>query len=490
MTYTLRPYQIQAINDSRANIAAGTRKQVIVVPTGGGKTIIGAEIFKAAVAKGSTVLFAVHRIELLNQTLNKLSDCGIVDVGVIKAGFDENASAQVQVASVPTLTKRLARHNMRKFKLAIFDEAHHARADTWQAIIDELDPTCAILGLTATPYRADGKGLGTIFDAMVIPTTINELIDQGHLVPSRTFAGNIVDLSKVKITGGDYNKKELEAIMSGRAIVGNVVDSWKKWGWGRQTIMFCPGVEHSKMLTQKFIEIGVKAAHVDGYMQEDDRLSTINDFNAGRIQMICNYGVLTEGFDAPPVSLIGLLRPTKSRGLYRQMTGRGMRPWPGKTDLIILDHANCVYMHGHVTDPDDYSLANGVRPGTGPQFQCPKCRATFIGWPKFCPGCGYQLPRGERETCRVIENESIEMQEITPDSVNKRIVYYNMLQQQAMDQGMKPGYADVRYKQRFGQWPNGMVLQNAIYQTRWTLNPIKGTREKVWAKQHRQPLNV
>lgn len=269
--------------------------------------------------------------------------------------------------------------------------------------------------------------------------------------------------------------------MNKSKITGSVIENWKRLAIARQTIAFASGVEHSIALRDRWREEGFRAEHIDGTTPPDQRAEILADFAKRKIQIISNFGILTEGFDCPAVSAICLVRPTQSRGLWRQKVGRGLRPWEGKTDCLILDHANATALHGWITDPDDYSLKSGVSKGQGPRFRCPKCRAEFVGWPKYCPSCMYELPRGQQADFAVIEQDTTELVEAKPSHPIHMQRFYNMLLCQAKERGYKPGYADFRYKKRFGHWPPKHIANAAPLRTAFKYDPELQRTVKVWA---------
>jgi DNA repair protein RadD len=230
MSAELRGYQLEVIEKCRENIAAGVRKQIMVAPTGSGKTIIAGSVIKGAVAKGRRALLLGHTREIIKQTSDKLSAEGI-DHGIVQAGFPTR-DASVQVATVQTLWARAMRSNRMELPAAdllIVDEAQHATASTWRKII-EAYPQAVLIGLTATPCRGDGRGLGGIFDVIVECPQVPELIKQGYLVGTRVYAPAQPDLTGIRTRAGDYVEEQLAQRMDQDELVGDIVQHWHKHG--------------------------------------------------------------------------------------------------------------------------------------------------------------------------------------------------------------------------------------------------------------------
>jgi DNA repair protein RadD len=264
----LRDYQLRALADLRARVGSGRRRVLLVAPTGSGKTTIAAEMIRGAIGRDGAVLFLAHRKELIDQCSQRLDGVG-VDHGVVMAQHRRSAPwCPVQVASIPTLAKRLDR--LPRATLVIVDEAHHARAGTYSAVLQHY-PSAPVIGLTATPWRLDNKGLGELFEDTVVASTPRELISQGHLVPFTGFAYDVPKLDQVKKVGADYNQHGLELVMAGSKLAGNIVEQWHIHCAGKRTVVFAVTVKHSQDLVQRFREAGVDAEHLDGTTPTSER---------------------------------------------------------------------------------------------------------------------------------------------------------------------------------------------------------------------------
>jgi superfamily II DNA or RNA helicase len=354
----LRPYQEKVIEDFDRAIAEGKRCIILVCPTGGGKTVIGAAIIRRPHEKRRGVLVLAHRREIITQTSAKLHAHGIPH-GIIQAGVQPRPLEHVQIASIQTLWVRamhMGRMELPPADLLVIDECHHAPAETYKKIIDAY-PDAILLGLTATPCRGDGRGLGGIFDAIVECPQVAELIQQGHLVKTRVYAPAEPDLKGVRVQAGDYVENQLADRMDRPKLIGDIVTHWHRYGERRKTVCFAVNVRHSVHLKDEFIRSGVRAEHIDGGTPKAERDATLARLASGEIELVTNCMVLTEGWDMPEVGCCILARPTKKMGLYRQMIGRVLRPAEGKTNAIILDHSGAVFRHGFAEDPVEWTLS-------------------------------------------------------------------------------------------------------------------------------------
>jgi superfamily II DNA or RNA helicase len=396
----LHPFQQDAIDAIRDEIAKGHRRVLLVAPTGSGKTIIASDVVARAIKKYSRVLLLAHRREIVDQTSEKLRRFDARH-GIIMAGASPRPMEAVQVATIQTLSARAVRREVMGLPPAdvvIIDEAHHCRADSYQEII-ELYPKAVLLGLTATPCRGDGRGLGNVFEEMVECPQVAELIKLGHLVPSRIYAPVKPDLKNVRTQSGDYAVGQLERRMDTTELVGDVVRDFLQHGERRRTICFAVGVDHSKHIANEFLKFDIRAEHLDGNTPKDEREAILARLASGETEVVSNCMVLTEGFDCPDVGCIVLARPTKQLGLYRQMVGRGLRPAPGKKDCIILDHADAWRSHGRPEDDIAWTLDVDSRAANRSQekrqrgdalqiFECPGCKVLMTRPP--CPSCGWR----------------------------------------------------------------------------------------------------
>lgn len=343
---SLRGYQEEMIAAVEAAEERGVRRQLGVAATGLGKTVFFSAL---ASRKGLRTLVIAHRDELITQAVDKVRlwwpDA---DVGVVKAERNEVWAQDVVVASVqslnPTRTAKLG-----QFGLVVVDEAHHAGARSYGRVLDGLgcgpDEQCRrddaplLIGVTATPDRGDGKGLDALFDQIVFNYDLLWGIRAGYLADVRAVEVKLADLhlEDVTVRQGDYAEGELGAAMTEANAPRHILRAWKEHASDRLTLAFMPTVANAIEVAAEFAAAGIAATSVHGAEPLEDRRRKMADFAAGRYQVLANCQVATEGYDCPQIGCVVLGRPTKSRGLFVQMLGRGTRPYPGKDDLLVLD---------------------------------------------------------------------------------------------------------------------------------------------------------
>ena len=333
---TLRPYQVEAVQAIHDQWSEGLCRILLNLPTGCGKTVVFSAIAKDQVMQGERVLILAHRDELLKQAADKLKTFAGLNSALEKAdSHAADSKLSVVVGSVQTLLseKRKLEYPRDYFGTIIVDEAHHAAAESYISILDYFDSAKA-LGVTATPFRGDKKKLATVFQSIAYEYTLPRAIQEGYLSPIKAQMIPIeLDLSKVRVSAGDYSEKDLGNALE--PYLESIADEMVNYCKGRKTVVFLPLIATSQHFAEILTERGFKAAEVNG--QSDNRAEILADFESGKLDVLCNAMLLTEGWDCPPVDCIVPLRPTRSRGLYMQMIGRGTRRAPGKKDLLILD---------------------------------------------------------------------------------------------------------------------------------------------------------
>ncbi|MBK8483152.1 MAG: DEAD/DEAH box helicase [Saprospiraceae bacterium] len=347
---TLRPYQLEAIDKIFQKWHSGFRSILFQMPTGTGKTILFADIVRQEFQKEKKILIVVHKKELLNQAKDELINLSI-DFGIIMAGEIPDNSKIVQIASIQTLSKR----DYPDADLIIIDESHHGVAKTYKELWD-IYPNAKFLGVTATPIRLNGDGFDDLFDELITSDSIQKFISKGFLVPVTHFVCSTPDLSKIKLRIGDYDKLPLSHIMMQDFIMSDLVRSYREKCPGKSAIVFAVNVEHSKQIAAVYNRAGISAAHIDSSTPALEREKILTDFRNKKIKIVSNVEIITEGFDFPECEVVQLARPTKSLALYLQMVGRVMRPAVGKTEGIVLDHANLWLEHGLSTIDRKWSL--------------------------------------------------------------------------------------------------------------------------------------
>lgn len=368
----LRPYQLEAITRVEAEWARGNRRTLVVLPTGTGKTVCFAELARRAVSLGERSLVLAHRSELLEQAQRKLLDIGVL-AGIEQA--DKRAGyAPVVVGSVQSLQgKRLRKYRRDEFRKIFVDEAHHAPAASYRAILEYFSDA-EVLGVTATARRADGKALGDLFDSCAFTLELRDAIRDEYLVPirARRIVVESVDLSRVHRRAGDLASDELaELLASDEAVVGAVVPLLEQTAHLR-TIVFCVNVAHATAIASAICERRPGAARVaHGDLDAEQRAQVLADFRSGAFQYLVNVQLYTEGFDEPSIQCVACIRPTMSWALFVQMVGRGTRLLGrtlaesianGKPHLLLLDLTGNAGKHKLVGPLDALAAGDGVEP--------------------------------------------------------------------------------------------------------------------------------
>ncbi|MFD4786566.1 DEAD/DEAH box helicase [Streptomyces sp. NPDC058459] len=343
MSFTPRPYQLDAIEALRKGWADGRNRLAVVLPTGAGKTVVFSHLAHQMLDSlgGHRVLVIAHREELIEQAASKLLAVDpMLRVGIVKAARDDHADADVIVASVQTLAVARRREAIRDIGLIIVDECHHAAARTYMDVLRHFGAWdgVPVAGFTATMTRTDG-GLAEVWQDVVFRLDILDMISDGYLcdVRGKRVTVDTLDLNKVKTRGGDLMDGQLGKALEESGALDAIAKAYLEHAANRPGVVFTPTVATAQAAADALQRVGITAAPVWGDMGRDERKATLARYTAGEVQVLTNCMVLTEGFDAPHTSCAVIARPTKSPGLYVQMVGRALRPAPGKADALVLD---------------------------------------------------------------------------------------------------------------------------------------------------------
>lgn len=459
----LRPYQECAIDMLLDGLKAGHRRQVLKLPTGAGKTRVAAELIIRALARGEKSIFVVPRISLIEQTAAAFEREGIAHIGVIQGQhYRTDSIAPVQIASAQTL----ARRNIPNAGLAIIDECHlrFAAINNW--LLDPESARVNFIGLSATPWA---KGMGKLWQTLVSPVTIGELIQDGFLCQFRVLAPPGPDLTGVGTTAGDFNEKELSVVCDQVNLVGNIVETWQKRAPDLPTLCYGVDRKHAQHLQERFIEAGIAAGYVDCDTPLFEREEIFDKFRCGDIAVICNVATLDTGLDLNVRCIIDA-RPTKSRIRFVQTIGRGLRPGLGKGHCLILDHAGNHHRLGLVTDIDSGLLDDGeagrayntAKQKSEPRIRlCPECSCVQAPGARECPQCGHVFPA--LSLVREVDGELIELGRDGDRVLNGAGVdetkFIAMVKGYAVERGyQKPdGFTFHKFMEKFGRKPKVYV---------------------------------
>ncbi|MBU7554463.1 DEAD/DEAH box helicase [Pediococcus ethanolidurans] len=445
--YELHPYQKKLVQQTRKELANGKNSVLIQSPAGSGKSVIIAEIARLTVKKGGYVLFMVHRKELVEQITDSfkennvdLSHCTIMTVGRVKN----------RLGKLPKPT------------LIITDETHHSLAKTYRNVY-KFYLTTPRIGFSATPWRMNGKGLHDVYESMVKGPSVKWLINNKYLAPFKYYSVNLVNSDKLKKSStGDYTNKSMDEAV-GKTIFGDVINTYKKVANGQQAIVYAHSVEYSQIVADSFNQAGISARHVDAKTPSTKREQIMTDFKAGKIKIICNVDLISEGFNVPDCSTIILLRPTASLVLFIQQSMRSMRYKSGKVATII-DHVANYSRFGLPDDDfgwtlDDREKKKSGRKDDAPAIKtCDRCFRVVPAQSKICPFCGFEF---EVEATEMQEDKNAKIEKIGEFKMvadYKNIKYGKMKASDAKNpeelftiakaRKYKPGWAYMQAKRR------------------------------------------
>jgi superfamily II DNA or RNA helicase len=440
MAVVLREYQSELIAQARQALRR-TKRVLIQSATGSGKTALATHMAIESVARGRKVNFICHRAELVDGTSKTFHKFGLPH-GFIAAGRPMTVQTMANVCSIDTLKARL--EQVKAPDVAIWDECHHMGAAGWQLVMKAWPDTYHI-GLSATPWRLDGTGLGDFFDEMVMGPSVAWLIEEGHLSEYRVYAPHVPDMKGARKSMGDFAKADAAERMDKPKLTGDTIEHWKRLAAGMRTVVFATTIAHSEHVAEQFNAAGVPAAHLDGGTAKRDRFKIIQDFAAGKILVLCNVDLFGEGFDLASIAqcdvtidCVVMLRPTHSLSLFLQMVGRALRPYLGKV-AVILDQAGNTLRHGFPDDEREWQLegrdkkkGGKKQEGPPPPITCDKCfQQIRRPLPPKCPTC-QKILLGE---AKLPESDDGELVEITEAEKKRRRAILRQEEAEAKDLG-------------------------------------------------------
>lgn len=478
MTYQLRPHQEIAISKIRDSFRRGHRTPLLQAPTGFGKTLIAVDIIKSALAKGKRVIFIVDRIQLIDQTSEAMDHHGIPH-GVVQGDHWRVNNEPLQIASLQTFMKR---RNKPDADLVIVDEAH-GLYKSFVKFMTETWNNLPYIGLSATPFT---RGLGKIYDDLIVVETTGSLIEKGYLSNFEAY-GAPIDLKGVRTVAGDFNGADLEKKVNKKKLIGDVVKTWLRLGQNRQTVCFAVSVAHSEAIVDEFIANGVAAAHIDAHTSSEERERILEAHADGEIKILSNVGITTKGWDSPETTCLIYARPTKSLMLHIQILGRVLRKSSCGSDAIILDHGNNIARLGFPTDPLPEFLCNGDKSETEAKKKesseksdeplptpCEKCH--HISTHFVCPKCGHKpavMPNVE-----TVDVKLAKLKKVPPAEKDK---WFSELLGYSRSKGMNDGWASHKFNEKFGHFPVKKVGIPAVAPSPEVLGYIKHLNIK-WSK--------
>ncbi len=469
----LRPLQAKALDMLRDALRRGKRRPLIKAPTGFGKGVLASHIIDGARKKGNRVVFVINAAaskSLLNQMVERLHAEGIQDVGVMMGDHVlTNADKPVQICSIQTLRRR----QIPAGALVLVDEAHvHNRLyadwmnrEEWASV--------PFIGLTATPYS---RGLGRLYDELIIPCTTRELIERGDLVPFRCVGADHPDLTGLKMVRDkdgvmDYQEGDLARVMDDKRIYGNAVEAWCKWAEGRPTLTYCVKRSNAAKIQEEYQKAGIPWGYIDCDTAEEERQKQFDMLRKGEIKGIANVATLTTGLDLPFISCLQLMRPTNSPILYQQIFGRGLRTAPDKKDLLFLDHTDTIQERlGYVTDVDEeFTELDDGKPKKASKKkkkdplpkECGSCGQLKPPRARHCPYCGF-----EAKNIEAIESKAAEMVEldgkVKKAKKDDQQKWLSMFLGYAQEKGKSWKFVLAMFRNKFGEWPRGLIEDYAL----------------------------
>ena len=400
---------------------------LVVAPTGAGKTIMLSALVGERHKKGKRILVIQHRDELVKQNKEKFERVNPYITTSIVNGTVKHWDGDAVFSMIQTMSRDRNLRDRPLFDMVVVDEGHHAAARTYTKVINavlEDNDKAEIVGFTATPNRGDGKGLRSVFNNCAHQIELATLIREGFLVRPKSYVIDLGvgdQLDKVTKRGKEYDMQEVASIMDRQVINNRIVDEWKEKAGGRKTVVFCSTVDHAAHVCDAFVMAGIKSNYVTGETDKDERAAMLYDLEFGDTQVIVNVAVLTEGFDAPPVSCIILTRPCSQKGTMVQMIGRGLRildpelyPNIIKTDCIVMDFGTSIITHGGLDESANLDGVDKSIGGDAPTKVCPDCGSEVSANTRVCPICEHEFERKVKDALDDFEMTEYDLMQMSP----------------------------------------------------------------------------
>lgn len=469
---SLRPYQSNVVDATRAALRTGKRRVLAYLPTGGGKTRVATAITQLALTKSAgRVIVLANRKQLVHQFAAALRGAGL-DVGIAQGENTAGLHHRVVVCSIDTTHGRS--YTFEDVALFIIDEAHAvAGSEKYRRLLFRYNLVPCI-GLSATPFA---RGLGKpypqlagkpLFEKLVVGATVQRLVDDGFLTDIEIYAPSKPDMAGAKLTRTpegeqDYRQADIDEAADRPELVGDIIRHWLKLAADRKTIVFASSIAHSKHIVEQFQAAGVTAEHLDCYMDDDTRADILGRFERGDFTVLSNVSLLSEGFDVPDTACMILARPTKSLTRFLQMVGRVLRPADGKTHALLLDHSGSVERIGHPFDDLPLELDDGSPNKAGKQERpkpepkpCPSCKFVKLAGVHECPKCGFKPERKSDIEVRDGDLHKLDRKTKKPATPDRKQHVYSQLLQVARNKGYSPGWVAHKYRGMFNVWPRNM----------------------------------
>lgn len=446
----LRNYQKKIYVDVYNQFRSGKKRVLVVAPCGAGKSYLFAAMAESAIKRGNTVLILCHRHELIEQHKQLFADLSI-------------PTDNIRIESIFTEVNHLGEHGTPN--LIIVDEAHLSKANSWQKTLEYYNTF--VVGFSGTPTRLDNKPLGDIYDVMVESVSVKWLIENHYLAPYDYIAPMTVETDNISVNCGDYSIVELDKLMMDRVIYGDVIANYRKYAENEKTIVYCTSIKHAREVAETFRQAGYTAESIDSSVESKRRDKVMQDFRNGKIKVLCNCGIISEGISITDCAVCILLRPTQSLALHTQQSMRCMRYAPNKVAKIIDCVGNYV-RHGLPDTKHDWSLTEMPKKRKVMDEQCNftirVCQACFRPFKTapVCPWCGAKYELAPKE---IKAREEVELARITAE---KMAEIEQQKKQARMEQGMCKTFEELRdlFVSRGSKWGAACYRARMIMESR------------------------